>query len=148
MLQSCFAPAVLILYLYRYVYVYTPPLLLLFYYLSCSIPPPPPHTHTHMHYSCCTPALPIIYITYIIYIIGIYPCLESCRTKAFHIKALQGFTKAPDTRVWRASWTKSFPSKALLRHLALVFTGVAGLKPFYEGSMKALDKTEAYHSTD
>jgi hypothetical protein len=34
-------------------------------------------------------------------------------------------------------------SKALLRHLTLVFTGVGRLIPFYQGSIKALDRTEA-----
>jgi hypothetical protein len=98
MLQSCFTPVVLILYLYIYMYMYILLLTSSFTY--------------NIH----------------IYNIGIYSCLEICRTKACHIKALWDSTNAPGARVWRVSWTKACHSQALLRHLALGFTGVARLK--------------------
>ena len=44
--------------------------------------------------------------------------------------------------------TRQGPIKALVRHVALVFTGAARLKPFYQGCIKAVDRSEAYDSTN
>ena len=120
------------------------------------------YTHTHSHtpclscclciYICFTLALLRLYLyynIYNIYNIGIYSYWESCRRKALHIQALWGSTKAPGARVSRAFCTKAFHSNALLRDLALVFTGAARLQlvanallllyivRLYSGSIKA-----------
>ncbi len=75
------------------------------------------------HVSCFTAALPLS--RYIFFAPACTPAVRICIC----------FTPVG---LLRGCWTKAFHIKALLRHLALVFTGVAQLKPFdprlYEGS--------------
>jgi hypothetical protein len=75
LLYSCCTHTLLI-----YIHVYTPALLLLHYYLSCCV--------RIYVYALIRLYSGLTFNIYIIYNIGIYSYLESCRTKACHIKAL------------------------------------------------------------
>jgi hypothetical protein len=100
-------------------------------------------------HSCCTSMLLLLSLSLLYVCVCVFRIWRVVEKKLFHIKTPGiGVYGGCSTNTCSQWFTPALYSKALWRHLALVFTGVARLKPFYQRSIKAVDRSKAYHSTN